>query len=79
MENEIIFPIIIIILGFCYFGSTMFLYKKKLVPFGLPTIPFFWMFKKDKNLGYFWFFILFSIVFSIGIIGLGISWLIEVI
>lgn len=79
MVNVIIFPTIIIILGSCYFGSTMFLYKKKAVPFGLPTIPFFWMFKKDKNLGYFWFFILFSTVFSIGIIVWGISWLIEVI
>ena len=79
MQNEIIFPIIIILLGFFYLGSAVFLYKKEKVPFGLSTIPFFWMLKKDKNIGYFWFFILYSILFSIGIIVMGALWLINII
>lgn len=53
MENMWIFPLIIIILGYAYLGVSFFLFTKKTVPIGIPTIPVFWMIKKEKNPRYF--------------------------
>jgi hypothetical protein len=41
MANIVIFPIIIIILGFAYLGVTLFMHWKKTVPFGVPFVHMF--------------------------------------
>ena len=78
MENLIIFPIIIIILGFTYLGVTIFLYKRKEVPIGIPTMPIFWMIKKENNPKYFLFSIIFNIILFFIIIIFGLSLLFKV-
>jgi len=78
MDYILIFPIIIIILGFGYFLVTIFLYKKKTVPIGIPNMPFFWMIKKENNLRYFLISILFNIIMSFIFIIAGIILLINI-
>ncbi len=71
MEHLFIFPVIIILLGFGYLGVTIFLYKKKTAPIGIPTLPFFWMIKKENNPKYFLISTIFNVIMSLIIIAAG--------
>ena len=72
MDNQIIFPLIVIILGFCYLFLAFFLHKKGKMYIAIFKIPIFARITKKSDKKSYWIIFGGHLIISFIIIGFGL-------
>ena len=77
MDNKIIFPIIILFLGFGYLIITLWLHKKRTMFYGFGPIPFFAEITEKSDKKNYWAIFIMQLIVSFFIIVFCLEWLIT--